>query len=63
MPALVFSFANWPRAGPEEGVLDFLIPVLAVDHNEPNASPPPEEDFVAGALAAAGVYDGVDDAV
>jgi hypothetical protein len=32
-------------------VLVFLIPALAVDHREPNASPPPD-DFAAGALVA-----------
>ena len=46
IPALLFSFASWPIAGPAVGV-DFLVmPWLAVDHSAPNASPP--------ALAAAG---------
>jgi len=40
IPALAFSFASCPRAGPEVGELVFLIPALADDHNEPNASPP-----------------------
>lgn len=40
IPALAFSLANCPRAGPEVGVLVFLIPALADDHKEPKASPP-----------------------
>jgi hypothetical protein len=42
MPALAFSLASCPRAGPEVGVLVFLMPALAVDHSEPKASPPVE---------------------
>ena len=45
IPALAFSLANCPRAGPEVGVLVFLIPALADDQMDPNASPP---DFAAG---------------
>jgi hypothetical protein len=51
IPALAFSFASWPRAGPCVGVLDFLIPTLAVDHSEPNASPPAEDDLAATGFA------------
>jgi hypothetical protein len=40
IPALAFSLANWPRAGPDVGVLVFLIPTLAEDQREPKASPP-----------------------
>jgi hypothetical protein len=47
MPALAFSLASWPSAGPDDVVLVFLIPALADDHREPKASPPPE-DFAAG---------------
>lgn len=43
IPALAFSFASCPRAGPDVGVLAFLIPALADDQMDPNASPP---DFV-----------------
>jgi hypothetical protein len=40
IPALAFSLANCPRAGPEVGVLVFLIPALAEDQRDPKASPP-----------------------
>lgn len=40
IPAVAFSLANCPRAGPDVGVLVFLIPALAEDQREPNASPP-----------------------
>lgn len=39
MPALAFSLANCPSAGPEVGVLVFLIPALAEDQSDPKASP------------------------
>ncbi len=57
IPALAFSLASCPSAGPEVGVLVFLIPALAVDHREPNASPP-LDDFAAGALVAYANRDG-----
>lgn len=47
MPALAFSLASWPSAGPETGVLDFLIPALAEDQMEPKASPPAPLDLAA----------------
>jgi hypothetical protein len=53
MPALAFSFASCPSAGPAAGVFVFLIPTLADDQRAPNASAPPE-------LAAAGLVDEVD---
>jgi len=40
IPALAFSLASCPRAGPEVGVLVFLIPALAEDQRDPKASPP-----------------------
>lgn len=40
IPAVAFSLANWPRAGPDVGVLVFLIPALAEDQRDPKASPP-----------------------
>lgn len=49
IPALAFSFASCPSAGPDVGVLVFLIPALAEDHREPKASPPPL-DFTAAGL-------------
>ena len=51
MPALAFSLAMLARLGPLfVPVLDFWMPALAlaVDHNEPKASP---EDFLAAAEA------------
>ena len=46
-----FSLCIAARPGPAlVGVADFLIPApaLAVDHNEPKASPPDDEAFTAG---------------
>merc|ERR1712093_163090 len=40
IPALAFSLASCPRAGPEVGVLVFLVPALADDQRDPEASPP-----------------------
>jgi len=52
IPALDFSFASCPSAGPVVGVLVFLMPALAEFQIEPKASPPPEDlvvvDFVEG---------------
>jgi hypothetical protein len=53
IPALAFSLASWPSAGPEGGVPVFLIPALADDQRLPKASPPL-------GFAAAGLAPGVD---
>ena len=54
MPALAFSFASCPSAGPAVGVFAFLIPTLADDQRAPNASAPLE------ALVSVGFVDVVD---
>ena len=46
IPALLFSLASWPMVGPAVGVLDFLMPALALPQSAPKASPP-----AAGGLA------------
>ena len=56
MPALAFSLASWPSAGPEDGVPVFLMPTLADDQRLPKASPPPPLGFT-----AAGLIPGVED--
>lgn len=58
MPALVFCFAKSANLGPwVPGVAVFLIPAvaLAVDHREPKASPPAEDDFAWAGLLKDGV--------
>ncbi len=58
MPALVFCFAKSASLGPwVPGVAVFLIPAvaLAVDHREPNASAPADDDFAWAGLLNEGV--------
>ena len=40
IPALLFSFANWPRAGEAVVLVGFLMLALALPHRAPKASPP-----------------------
>ncbi|KAI6769549.1 hypothetical protein HG530_004178 [Fusarium avenaceum] len=40
IPALLFSLANWPSAGPALGVSGFFMPPLALPQRAPKASPP-----------------------
>jgi hypothetical protein len=60
IPALLFSVASWPMAGPGPACVFFLMPTLAWDHRDPNASPP--DGFAAAGPLAGLAPPSVDDA-